>query len=72
VETKDDAVHSGFLLSKSASEVVLKETTGEIRLPLNVIRHLEAQRLSIMPEGLLQGMTAQEAADLLEYLASLR
>jgi hypothetical protein len=28
--------------------------------------------LSTMPEGLLQSLTAQEAADLLEYLDSLK
>jgi len=73
VETKDETSHTGFLLAKSAEAVVLKEANaGEVRLPAADIKHMEAQRLSLMPEGLLQGMTAQEAADLIEYLQSLR
>jgi putative heme-binding domain-containing protein len=73
VETRDDTMHTGFLIRKSADEVVLKEATAEeVRLPAAAIKRMEAQRLSLMPEGLLQGMTAQEAADLIEYLQSLR
>ncbi len=73
VETRDDTMHTGFLIRKSANEVVLKEATAEeVRLPAAAIKRMEAQRLSLMPEGLLQGMTAQEAADLIEYLQSLR
>jgi len=36
------------------------------------IAKLEAQKLSLMPEGLLQSFTAQEAADLLEFLTERR
>ena len=73
VETKDDMSHTGFLISKSVEGVLLKEAgAGDVRLPAADIKHIEAQRLSLMPEGLLQGMTAQEAADLVEYLQSLR
>jgi putative heme-binding domain-containing protein len=73
IETRDEAAHTGFLVSKSANEVVLKEANAnEIRLSTANIQHMEALRLSLMPEGLLQGMSAQEAADLIEYLHSLR
>ena len=72
-ETKDEAMHTGFLITKTATEVVLKEaTSGEVRLLTADIKRLEPQHVSLMPEGLLQGMTAQEAADLIEYLQSLR
>ena len=36
------------------------------------VETLEPMDKSIMPERLLSDMTAQEAADLLEYLSSLR
>jgi hypothetical protein len=39
---------------------------------VNNIAKLEAQKLSLMPEGLLQNLTAQEAADLLDFLSSLK
>jgi len=73
IETKDEAIHSGFLLGKTGDQVVLKEASaGQVRFLASDIKSMEAQRLSLMPEGLLQGMTAQEAADLVEYLQSLR
>jgi hypothetical protein len=33
---------------------------------------MEASKVSAMPEGLLQTLTAGEAADLIEFLGSLR
>jgi len=33
---------------------------------------MQSSRISAMPEGLLQNLTAQEAADLLEFVSSLR
>jgi hypothetical protein len=57
-------------MKRDSTEVVLKDATGtEARVPVNNIATLEAQKLSIMPEGLLQNFTAQEAADLVEFLA---
>jgi len=33
---------------------------------------METSKVSAMPEGLLQALTAQEAADLIEFLSTLR
>ena len=45
---------------------------NEVRVRLNEVKTLEASKTSSMPEGLLQSLTAQEAADLVEFLGSLR
>jgi putative heme-binding domain-containing protein len=73
VETKDDFSYTGFLVKKTAEEIVLKDAeTKEIHVPAGQVKLLQPQKLSAMPELLLQNSTAQEAADLLEYLSSLR
>jgi hypothetical protein len=37
-----------------------------IRVPTAEIKHIDRRQLSVMPEGLLQSMTQQDAADLIE------
>ena len=44
----------------------------EIVLAARDVEELRPSRMSLMPDGQLAGLTAQEAADLLEYLASLK
>ena len=52
---------------------MLKDATAkEIRLRADDVKSVQAQSLSVMPELLLQSLTAQNVADLLEYLTSLR
>jgi putative heme-binding domain-containing protein len=67
----DESELSGFILRRSASEMVLRdESLAERTIKLSAIKNARESDLSAMPEGLLAPMTAQEAADLLEYLAS--
>lgn len=59
----------GFVVRRDAAEWVLKDAD----LALHTIKASEVvesreSQLSAMPEGLLQGLTAQEAADLLAFL----
>jgi len=42
----------------------------EIILAAQEIEQLQPSRTSLMAEGQMAGLTAQEAADLLEYVAS--
>ncbi|HYE98719.1 MAG TPA: hypothetical protein VEJ18_07395, partial [Planctomycetota bacterium] len=73
VQTTDDSVVSGRLVAKSDAETVLRDAqAGEIRLQASRIRRMIPQSKSAMPEYLLQDLTAQEAADLIAFLASLK
>jgi putative heme-binding domain-containing protein len=73
VECHDGEFHAGFLIKRDATEVVIRNATGiEVKVPAEKIVKLQAQQLSIMPEGLFQNLTAQEASDLIEFLSSLR
>ena len=73
VETTAGRVFSGLLARKTNDEVVLKDPLGkEIRIATADVETLVPQRKSFMPELLLRDMTAEEVADLLAYLESLK
>ena len=73
VETKDGRVLSGLLAGRDEKEVVLKDAQNKVlRLPVSDVEQLVTQQQSLMPELLLRDMTAQQVADLLEYLGSLK
>ena len=70
---KDGQVHTGLLAEKTATEIVLRNVGDkEVRIPAARVEKLAAQKTSIMPEQLLRDLTAEQAADLLEFLASLK
>jgi putative heme-binding domain-containing protein len=73
LETTDGQVHTGLLGEKTESEVVLRLVGDkEVRVPAGKVQTLATQKNSIMPEQLLRDLTAEQAADLLEFLASLK
>jgi uncharacterized repeat protein (TIGR03806 family) len=73
LETKAGKVHSGLLVSRTDREVVLKDARNEtVRVPVAEVERIEPAPTSLMPESLLRDLTAQQAADLLDFLASLK
>lgn len=72
VETTSGAVHSGVLVETTADRIVLQDPEKTIPIPLASVKRRITQQKSIMPDSLLQGLTAQESADLLEFLRGLR
>jgi putative heme-binding domain-containing protein len=73
IETTDGRVISGLLVRKTAIATVLKTIDGqEVSIPTRQIEQAVTQQKSLMPDLLLQEMTAEQVADLLEYLASLK
>ncbi len=70
-QTADGRSVTGLLVRRDESAVVLRDGQNkEIALPAPDVETLVPARLSLMPDGQLAGLTAQEAADLLEYLVS--
>jgi putative heme-binding domain-containing protein len=70
LETKSGQVHSGLLVEKTNRDVVLKDAASKsIRIPASEVEQLVPQPKSIMPELMFRDLTAQQAADLLEFLA---
>lgn len=73
VKTADGRTFTGLLLKRDEQEVVLKDAENkEIKLSAGQVESITPSRLSLMPDGLLAGLTAREAADLLEFLANLK
>jgi putative heme-binding domain-containing protein len=73
VETTDGKVLTGLLAKKTAEEVVLRTAEDkEVRVAAAKVERLVPQQKSLMPELLLRDLTAEQVADLLEYLAGLK
>lgn len=73
VETSQGRVLTGLLVEKTAAAVVLRDAQDQVvRIPAKDVQQFVPQRQSIMPELLLRDMTAEQVADLLEFLESLK
>lgn len=73
VQTESGVVHTGLLAKRTDDDVTLRDATGKLTVvPTNEIEVIVSQQKSLMPELLLRDVTAQDAADLLAWLATLR
>jgi putative heme-binding domain-containing protein len=71
LSTLDGRSFAGLLMKRDAKEVVLKDSQNkEVHVASADIETLTPGRESIMPTGVLADLTAQQAADLLEFLVS--
>ena len=67
------ACSPGLLVEKTDEVVVLKDAQDKSRrIPMDMIEQLVPQRQSLMPDLLVRDMTAQQVADLVAYLSSLK
>ena len=76
VKLKNGDQVEGIIASQTEDEVTLKTSTGTAAILTKYkkteIKDITTMKSSIMPEGLQATMTAQEFADLSEYLFSLK
>lgn len=73
VETDNGQLYTGLLVAKTAHEVVLRDAAGkEIRIRSERVASMTRQKNSLMPEQLLRDLTAEQAADLIDFLSSLK
>jgi putative membrane-bound dehydrogenase-like protein len=71
VETKDGRLLSGLLVDKDNQVVVLRGADGQsITVRQQQIEEMATNKKSLMPEGLLKDLTAQQVRDLFAYLRS--
>ncbi|MBU6275512.1 MAG: c-type cytochrome [Planctomycetes bacterium] len=64
----DGRVIAGLLERRTADAVVLRTAAGRETLPADEIEELRDAGVSLMPEGLLDGLTDDEVRDLVAYL----
>ena len=73
VETTTGKIHSGVISQENDESITLKDAAGkEISIARDQIEQMITQPRSLMPDLLVKEMTAQELADLLAYLESLK
>jgi putative membrane-bound dehydrogenase-like protein len=71
IETRDERTLSGFLVERDDKIVVLRGADGQnITLEQNAIVEMRGSAISLMPEGLLDPLTAEQLRDLFAYLRS--
>ena len=69
VNTKDGRLLSGFLADQDINRIVLRGFDGvDISIPRANIERTRSAGRSLMPEGLLDGLTDQELRDFFAYL----
>ncbi|PYM15652.1 MAG: hypothetical protein DME18_03760 [Verrucomicrobia bacterium] len=73
VETKDAEVFEGLFVSQDDNAIVLRQPNSEDRrIARDTVKRAGFTRLSIMPEGLLEGLKAEAVSDLFAYLKTLK
>jgi len=71
VDTREGDSYAGLIVNETASSVTVRQSLGiEVVVPRSQIAKMQASRLSLMPEGLEEGLTSQDLADLLDFLLS--
>ena len=71
IETKDGESIAGIIASESAAAVLLRQANGvEKETARKNIATMQSQGQSLMPEGLEEGLSAQDMADLLEFIVA--
>jgi putative heme-binding domain-containing protein len=64
---------SGFVTARDSNGLTLQQMDGQSRsIKSGDIKSSTTSRVSLMPERLLESLTAQEAADILEFVATFK
>ena len=71
VETRDGHRFDGFMVKSNVTSITLRRSAAEgLTVARPNVQKLTRLRSSLMPEDLVDGLTQQEVADLLDYLKS--
>src|SRR5439155_9803161 len=69
LQTIDDETYVGLLADENASGLTVLQPNGiHEAVPRSQIKSLSSSKLSLMPEGLEQGMSVQDVADLIGFI----
>jgi putative heme-binding domain-containing protein len=73
VETTDDELVEGLLVSEDATSIVIRQPNApDQRIARAGVKRAGFLTTSVMPEGLLEAMEGQQVSDLFAYLKSLK
>lgn len=72
-QLKDGEVVTGIVIEKSDSLFTVRDQKGNKRvIDAKAIEELRVSSTSMMPDNVLESLTAQQLADLLEYMSALK
>ena len=63
-------MHDGLIVSETSAAVTIRGELQDVTVLRENIQDLRASSVSLMPEGLEQGLSRQELADVISYLRS--
>ena len=73
VQVDDGRQLTGLIVAKDDKELTIRDPQGkDTKLPLSKVASQVPSKKSLMPDQLLRDLTAEQAADLLAYLESLK
>jgi len=73
VQTDDERQLTGLVVARDAESLTIRDAQGkDTKVPLKNVGAQIPSKKSLMPDQLLRDLTAEQAADLLAYLESLR
>lgn len=71
IETQDGESYTGLVVNETAGSLTVRQPLGsDLVVPRARIATIQAQRTSLMPEGLEEGLSHQDLADLLDFILS--
>ena len=71
IETKDGDSLVGVIADETTSSITVRQPFGKQDTLMRAkIKSMQSQGQSLMPEGIEQGLTQQDLANLLEYIAT--
>jgi putative heme-binding domain-containing protein len=71
VETGDGATLTGIIQNESQNSVTIRPPFGSSQtLPRSKIARIQSLERSMMPDGLEEGLSLQDMADLLQFVAA--
>src|SRR5439155_11793179 len=69
VETKQGDSYAGLIVNETAGSVTVRQAQGvEVVVTRGQIATMQASKLSLMPEGLEEGLTSRDLADLMDFI----
>lgn len=69
ITLKNGDMQTGVIMSQTDARIVLGQVGGQsLEIPKSDIAQMKASKISLMPEGLLNGLNAREQRDLLTFL----
>jgi putative heme-binding domain-containing protein len=68
LQLKDGETLNGLVKQKTERTLTLQTMTERITVPRDEVREIQPSAVSLMPEGLLETLTATQVRDLIAYL----